>query len=118
VRKKIMIVDDDPEILDMLEMMLEETGYEVEPHGQGQTVLQMQKPYPDLVLLDILLSGMDGRAVCQQLKSQEETRCIPIILLSAHTDAQQIMRDAGANDFLAKPFEMTDLLELIEKYLA
>jgi CheY-like chemotaxis protein len=56
----------------------------------------MQKPFPDLVLLDILLSGMDGQAICRHVKSQEELRCIPIILLSAHTNLQQIARDAGA----------------------
>ncbi len=116
--KTILIAEDDPEIADMLQLMLEEAGYEVETVGEGHAVQQMHEPFPDLMLLDILLSGMDGRTICRQVKSQEVTRHLPIILISAHPDARQMARDAGADDFLAKPFEMGDLLELVAKYLS
>ena len=115
--KKILVADDDPAIADMLHLMLEDEGYEVETQVYGQAVQQMQEPFPDLLFLDILLSGMDGRTICRHLKGQETTHHIPIIILSAHKDTHHMAREAGADDFLAKPFEMGDLLALVEKYL-
>ena len=117
MRKTILVADDDPAIGDMLREMLEDAGFDVEIQMDWQAVQQMQEPFPDLLLLDIRLSGMDGRTICRQLKSQEATRHLPIILLSAHKDTPQIAREAGAEDFLAKPFEMGDLLALVTKYL-
>jgi DNA-binding response OmpR family regulator len=64
-------------------------------------------------LLDVLLSGKDGRTIARQLKSQEDTKHIPIIMFSAHPSAEQTAREAGADDFIAKPFEIDDLLEKI-----
>jgi DNA-binding response OmpR family regulator len=115
--KRILVADDDPGIGDMLQLMLEEAGYDVAILRDGHAVQQMQEPFPDLLFLDIRLSGTDGRTICRYLKSQEATRSLPIILLSASKDTRQMARDAGADDFLAKPFEMADLLALIAKYL-
>ena len=117
MRKRILVAEDDPGVGDMLREMLEEEGYEVEIEMDGQVVQQMQEPFPDLLFLDIRLSGTDGRTICRQLKSQEATYHLPIIILSAHKDTRQMARDAGADDFLAKPFEMGDLLTLVAKYL-
>ena len=117
MRKRILIADDDPGIGQMLHEMLSDAGYEVEVQGDGQAVQQMAEPFPDLLFLDIRLSGSDGRTICRQLKSQEATHRLPIIMLSAHKDTQQIAREAGADDFLAKPFEMADLLALAAKYV-
>ena len=117
MRKRILVADDDPGLGDMLQMMLEDAGYEVEIQVDGQAVQQMKEPFPDLLLLDIRLSGTDGRTICEQLKSQEATHHIPIIILSAHKDTRRMARDAGADDFLTKPFEMKDLLALVAKHL-
>jgi DNA-binding response OmpR family regulator len=117
MRKRILVAEDDPGIGDMMHEMLEEEGYEVDIQVDGQAVQQMKEPFPDLLFLDIRLSGTDGRAICEQLKSQEATHHLPIIILSAHKDTQRMARDAGADDFLAKPFEMEDLLALVTKYL-
>ena len=117
MRKKILIADDDPDIGDMLQLMLEDAGYEVEVQMSGQAVQHLQEPFPDLVFLDIRLSGTDGRTICRYLKSQEATHALPIILLSANKDTSQMARDAGADDYLAKPFDRKDLLALITKYL-
>ena len=78
---------------------------------------QMAESFPDLLFLDIRLSGSDGRTICRQLKSQEATHRLPIIMLSAHKDTRQMVREAGADDFLAKPFEREDLLALTAKYV-
>ena len=115
--KRILVADDDPGIGDVLQLMLEEAGYDVEIQGDGHAVQYMQGPLPDLLFLDIRLSGTDGRTICRYLKSQEATHALPIIFLSAHKDTRQMARDAGADDFLAKPFDMQDLLALTAKYL-
>jgi CheY-like chemotaxis protein len=117
MRKRILVADDDPGIGDMLREMLTDAGYTVEVQVDGRVVQQMREPLPDLLLLDIRLSGMDGQMICGQLKSQQATRHLPIILLSAHKNTQRIARDAGADDFLAKPFEMKDLQALIAQYV-
>lgn len=83
----------------------------------GYAVQHMLEPFPDLLLLDIRLSGTDGQTICQQLKDQESTHHIPIILLSAHKEMQHSSKNAGADNFLAKPFEMGDLLALVAKYI-
>ncbi|GAC1363443.1 MAG: hypothetical protein NVSMB38_45640 [Ktedonobacteraceae bacterium] len=117
IPKHILVAEDDPGIGDILQLMLEEAGYAVQLQVDGQAVQVMQEPFPDLVLLDIRLSGTDGRRICRHLKRQEATQHIPIILLSAHKDMQQMAEDAGADGFLAKPFEMQDLLTLVTTYL-
>ena len=117
MRKRILVADDDPGIGDMLYEMLSDAGYEVEVQVNGHAVQQMAEPFPDLLFLDVRLSGTDGRSICQHLKEQEATSHLPIILLSAHKDTRKIARDAGADDFLVKPFEMEDLLALVTKYL-
>lgn len=112
-----MVADDDSAIVDVLQIMLEDAGFAVETYTQGQLVKNMQEPFPDLILLDILLSGMDGRAICRHLKNQPATQHIPIILLSAHTNVQQTTSDTGSDAFLAKPFDIDDLLNLVHKFL-
>ena len=111
-----MIADDDPGIVDAIGIMLEYEGYQVSSTVNGATVLDMQQNYPDLLLLDIWMSGTDGRDVCKKLKEKEATKNIPIIMISASKDIEQSAMDAGADDFLAKPFEMDDLIEKIEKF--
>ena len=97
--KRILIADDDPGIGDMLQMMLEEAGYEVEIQEDGHAVQQMQRPLPDLLFLDIRLSGTDGLTICRYLKSQEATHALPTIPLSSRKDTCQIARDTGPMHF-------------------
>jgi CheY-like chemotaxis protein len=77
----------------------------------------LQPPFPDLILLDLLLSGMDGKAICRQLKGAEATSHIPVILMSAHSQVTQIAEEAGADGWLAKPFEIEALLSLLGTFL-
>ncbi|GCE21319.1 hypothetical protein KDK_51190 [Dictyobacter kobayashii] len=98
-------------------MILEDAGYEVLTTRDGQTVQDMKEDLPDLLLLDIWMSGMDGAVICQYLKSQHSTKHIPIILCSANKDTQKLARSSGADDFIAKPFEMMDLVNKVEKYI-
>lgn len=117
-QKKVMIADDDPGILDAVEAMLEFGGYEVSSTPNGATVLEMTDGFPDLLLLDIWMSGTDGRDVCKQLKSRELTKNMPIIMISAGTELERSAKEAGADDFLEKPFDMEELLQKIDFFLS
>lgn len=112
-----MIADDDPGILDAVQLMLEFAGYEVSTTFNGATLLDMKDNFPDLILLDIWMSGTDGRDVCKALKSQELTKELPIIMISASTDLEKSAKEAGADDFLEKPFDMDELFSKIDFHL-
>ncbi|HLX55855.1 MAG TPA: response regulator [Ktedonobacteraceae bacterium] len=117
-RKKILVMDDEPDILEFLQVILEEEGYAVLTSDKGEFLEQLHNGgLPDLILVDILLSGKDGRAIVRHLKRQEETRHIPVIMVSAHPGAEKTAREAGAEDFLAKPFEIDALLAKVANYL-
>ncbi len=116
-KKKIMVADDDPAIVDAIKLILELYDYDVSTTVNGETIYKMEKEYPDLLLLDIWMSGQDGREICKYLKNNPLTKHIPIIMISASRDIMQSAKDAGANDFIAKPFQMNEVLEKIEKYI-
>lgn len=115
--KKILVADDNPAILDALKIMLEEAGYEVETTVDGATAQDIKEPLPDLLLLDIWMSGKDGRDICRLLKNSDLTKHIPIIMVSATKDIEQIAKDSGADDFVSKPFQMGHLLSVVAKYV-
>lgn len=114
--KRVLIADDDPAILDATRMILELEGYEVTTTVDGETIKEMFENPPDLLLLDIWMSGQDGKDICRALKAQDSTKHIPIIMVSASRDVAESARSAGADDFLTKPFEMEVLLEKVRKY--
>ncbi|MBB2146935.1 response regulator [Pedobacter sp. LMG 31464] len=114
---RITVADDDPGILDAVGMMLEMEGYIVNATLNGNTILTSQNELPDVYVLDIWMSGSDGRELCKKLKSEERTKHIPVILISASNDLKYSAEIAGADDFLAKPFEIDMLLSKIEKAL-
>lgn len=116
--KTILIVDDDPDIVLVLKAMLEDAGYTAVATGTPADLMALlERDRPDLILLDMLLSGHDGREIVTQLKARPETRQIPVLMLSAHPTAEREARSAGADGFLAKPFEMDVLLAQVAKHL-
>jgi len=117
ILKRVMIADDDPGILDAVQLMLEFAGYEVSTTFNGATLLDMKDNLPDLILLDIWMSGTDGRDVCKALKNKTLTKDLPIIMISASTELEKSAKDAGADDFLEKPFDMDALFSKIEFHL-
>ncbi len=112
-----MVADDDPSILEVLGMVLEDEGYDVLKAVDGEVIYKMDKNYPDLVLLDIWMSGMDGRDICRFIKNQPHLKHIPVVMVSANKDTQSMAQEAGADGFLNKPFELDDFLNLVKKYL-
>jgi len=116
---KVLVVDDDPDILDALQLTLEDAGYEVTTSEKGEyaeNLRDTERGLPDIIILDVLLSGKDGRIICQKLKSREDTKHIPILMISAHPNARQSIEAVGADDFLAKPFDVDDLLAKVAEY--
>ncbi len=116
-KKKILVADDDEEVLNVLDIMLKTAGYSVTTMIEGEEVLSIKENFPDLILLDILMAGIDGRDICKHLKNQASTKHIPIIFISANKDTEEIATHSGADDFIYKPFDMDDLLQKVAKYL-
>jgi CheY-like chemotaxis protein len=116
MNKKVLVIDDDEGILSAFEAVLE-GEYTVETFSNPELLQTLhEKNLPDLILLDVLLSGADGRDICKQLKNNPLTKNIPIIMISAHPGAAKTIKKAGADDYVAKPFEMDELLQKIAKY--
>ena len=116
--KKILVCDDDEGILDMVSFVLEDSGYEVIPEKNSMNVYnQIEKEQPDLLLLDLWMPVLSGDQVLRVLKSNPETSSIPVIVVSASTEGQKIAHDAGASDFLAKPFDIDQLVKRVQHML-
>lgn len=117
-KKKILVSEDDAGILDVLRLMLEDENYEVEISRDGKKIYQLDNELPDLILLDIWMSGVDGRDLCRYLKNNDKTKNIPVIILSANKDTEQIAKEVGADGFLQKPFDMEELLAKLHEHLS
>jgi DNA-binding response OmpR family regulator len=117
--RRILAVDDDNDILEVLQYILEDSGYEVETLSDGHNLFNtIRQHQPDLILLDIMLGGLDGRELCKHLKLGKETHHIPVIMISASHDIAKIKQDKGSpDDFIAKPFDIDVLLRSIKRQL-
>ena len=117
MRKKILVVDDEDDILNFLELVLSEKGYDVATASGGQEALtKAQLERPDLVLLDIMMPQMDGWEVLKLLCVDEDTAEVPVAMLSARTEARDRVQglQEGAIDYICKPFSLSELLGKIE----
>ncbi len=114
----ILIVDDDLDIGFMLKMMLEFKGYSVSLAERPEQVPDiLRSKNISLVIMDMLLSGINGVDLCKTLKEDKDTSMIPIIMISAHPFARESCLEAGAQEFISKPFEMDDILTKISRSL-
>lgn len=112
-----MIVDDDPGIRDILKIIFERAGYEVWLEINGKFIYNDNFPLPDIFLMDRYLSGMDGLDVCRHLKSQEYSKHVPVVIISASPDLAQVASQACADGFIEKPFDIKNLLSFVEKHI-
>jgi len=115
---RILVADDEIHIRTLLKITLEMVGYEVDVAADGQEALErIEVQIPDLILLDIKMPRLNGWQVCEKLKSDEKTRNIPIIMVTAfgQKEAKQRSFDLGADEFISKPFETPALLDTVKK---
>ena len=116
----ILIIDDDPDIRLLMQRVLEKEGYNVDSAVHKEDALdKLSHSKPQLILLDVLLSGADGRELCQWIKSNENTQHVPVIIFSAHPSINDDkVKQYGADDFIAKPLNTDLLLQKVERHLS
>jgi CheY-like chemotaxis protein len=116
--KKILICDDDEGILDMLELILEDTPYQIIAEQNSLNVLSLvEKLSPDLVLLDLWMPILSGDQVLKAIRSDPFTKDVPVIIISASRESERIARTAGASAFIAKPFDFNELVTAINLHI-
>ena len=114
----ILVVDDDSAILELIAQVLIDEGYNVLTASDGHTALALARNrLPKLILLDLMMPEMNGWQVVTLLKSAARTRSIPILLLSARRDMNITAQELGVSDYLAKPFDLDELLGYVENIL-
>ena len=119
-REKILIVDDEQDIVDAIEYQLKREGFRVATAGDGEHALALaQKDIPDAIVLDLMLPGVDGLDVCRTLRAQEKPKHIPILMLTAKTqEADRVVGlELGADDYITKPFSVRELVARIKAVL-
>ncbi|WP_326982512.1 response regulator [Chryseobacterium sp. MYb264] len=116
---QILVLDDSPAIVDSIEMMMEFEGLSVSKFYKGSDMLNALNPQakPNVILMDMWLSGEDGRDICRTIRADENLRDIPVVIMSASRGLEQSALDAGANDFIAKPFDMDDMISRMRSYI-
>jgi len=117
-KKKILIVDDEADLVNMVKMRLESDGFGVSIASNGREAIEkIDADKPDLILLDVLMPAMDGYTAFQELKKKESTRNIPVVVMTAKRGMQELFEAEGAKDYIKKPFSDKDLLARIRKVL-
>ena len=112
---RILVIDDDPDIGIMIKMMLEYKGYTVSVATRAELVDEMiDNDQFDLVIMDMLLSGTNGIDICRDMKQNPKTAELPVMMISAHPNAKEICMQAGADEFISKPFDMQEILSKIQ----
>ena len=121
VKRKVLIVDDEPSIAKILRKQLEVAGFEVNVGVDGEDGLAKAREWrPELILLDVMLPKLSGHEVCKALKADAELKKVPVIMLTAKTQRQDqdLAQAQGADGFLTKPFQLSELLAKVRALLA
>ncbi|MDP4282920.1 MAG: response regulator [Bacteroidota bacterium] len=116
---RILIVDDDKDLLTVIKSLLTKKGFDVSVYSDPVNLLPVVKHLePQVILLDVFLAGKDGLEICKKLKSSPFSHHIPVIIFSAYSQIEETAIDEfGAHDFIAKPFEINELMLKIDKAL-
>jgi len=119
--KRILIVDDDPEVVKLFSFVLKRAGYEIKTAPGGEAALhQVRQSPPDLIVLDVMMPGLDGYEVTRQLRAQPDTAAVPIVMLTARAlPSEQVTGIlAGATSYLVKPVTPSMLVKTVQEILA
>ena len=115
---KILVVDDDPDILSLVETILTMHDFSVEALLKWENIDSSLDSFkPNLILLDVSLAGADGRDICKKIKQTKETEHLPVILFSANSRMGNDIASCHAQDFIAKPFELSHFVQTIKSHL-
>ena len=115
---RILVIDDDISMLKIVKAVLDNEGYVVETISDWNVVFEKIREYkPNLIILDIFISGADGRVICKELKKSKTTTHIPVILFSATNRLESYTKDSNAQGCLKKPFETAELLNIVRQYV-
>lgn len=117
-KKTVFVCDDDIGIVDVVKIVLEEAGYQVVASSDSESVVQkVKKLMPSLILIDLWMPGIGGEQLIPILKKDTRTSGIPVIVISASKDTKEVAERVGADGFLHKPFDITDLEVIVKKHL-
>ena len=115
--KRVLIIEDEPVIAEMMSILLETEGYTVISLADtGWARQKLHDKEVDLVMLDLNLGGEAGESMCSYIKAQDDLKHIPVVLVSGSSDLEQISTDCGADDFIAKPFDLYHFIGKVQAF--
>jgi two-component system OmpR family response regulator len=113
----ILIVEDDPQVARLIQLVLQRNGHQCETVADGHSALvRAREARPEMIFADLTLKGFGGDTLCSRLKAEPDTRSIPYIILSGDIDIARKAELCGADDYMGKPFEFDDLVRLVDKH--
>lgn len=116
--RRLLVIDDDPDVCTIISAFFHKNGFDVTTASHNEDAWKkVQQFAPQVILLDVLLSGSDGREFCRRLKANPETKHITVIMFSAHPGAAGQISDYGADDFVPKPFHLHSLLQRVLSHI-
>ncbi|MBL4676667.1 MAG: response regulator [Mucilaginibacter sp.] len=120
MKKRILIIDDDEEILDILNVIFREEGFDVIVSNTGEAADHINVIHPDIILLDVRINGSPKRGdeICAEIKAKYPSQQYPVVLVSAETNLDVLANDCGADFYIRKPFDIYDLLFQVSRHLA
>ena len=119
-KSRILLVDDEPDIVETVAFMLRARNYTVSVASGGlEGIGKAKDELPDLILLDIMMPDMDGYDVCRKLRAEDDTKHIPVVMLTARDESEALLKShsVGADDYVVKPFSLPALIDKLEKFL-
>jgi two-component system response regulator VicR len=117
--KRILVIDDDEDILEILNIVFQEEGYDVILSNTGEAAQHIQIIHPDLILLDVRIQGSvkRGNEICAEIKARYKDEKMPVILVSAETDLEMLANECGADFYIPKPFDIFQMLTHVKKFM-
>jgi two-component system cell cycle response regulator DivK len=116
--KKVFIFDDNKELLELCTIVLEEAGYQIRTSTTSNDIIEQVTEYqPDIIFMDNWLPDISGIEATRQLKAADDLKNIPVIYFSANNNVSALAREAGADDYLSKPFDISSLEDIVRKYV-
>lgn len=117
MKKRILVTDDDESMQEIFRLIFEKAGYYVDIYSEADSIYENTYKTPDIFLLDRQLRENDGLEVCAFLKKQDKTKDIPVIIVSATANIGELSQNAGADDFMEKPFHLNELLKKVARLI-